>query len=174
MDRETLNGSRDLAISCNLSIKLSSWLGRATIGFEMTRFTAKALLLVLMWAFFAPLAAAFTPVPPHACCLRKTAHCHDHSQMGGMQMGSSAMGQMDMGGSTGASSESAPTASFRAPNCCQQGGCCCGLSTGAFALNVGSPSQNARIVTFLVSPQQDSPRTLASATLHEVRGPPAR
>jgi len=145
----------------------------------MRRFTAKALLLVLTWGFFAPLAAALAPAPIRACCLRKTAHCHDHSQMGGMQMDASAMERdapaaehMDMGGSTSAPASAAST-SVRAPNCCDQGGCCRSFSTGSAALNAGSSSHTSATVASWVSQQPDSPRIFASATSYEVRGPPA-
>jgi hypothetical protein len=45
----------------------------------MSRLTASLLLVVLLAGVFAPAATALSPEPPHACCLRKTPHCH-HSE----------------------------------------------------------------------------------------------
>lgn len=133
----------------------------------MSRFTAKILLFALTWGFFAPLANALAPVPPHACCLRKTAHCHEHAQMAGMAMDSMAM---NMGAS---STESAPAPVVRAPDCCGQGSCCRGLSSNTFALRPAASAQPARVLSIRISLRESSPRGVPSATSHEVRGPPA-
>jgi hypothetical protein len=45
----------------------------------MSRVTASLLLVVLLAGVLAPAAAALAPDFPHACCARKTPHCH-HSQ----------------------------------------------------------------------------------------------
>jgi|CZKD01.1.fsa_nt_gi hypothetical protein len=43
----------------------------------MQRLTARFLLLFALVGTFVPLALAVTAAPPHACCLRKSAHqCH--------------------------------------------------------------------------------------------------
>ena len=43
----------------------------------MQRLTARFLLLLALVGTFVPLALAVTAEPPHACCLRKSAHqCH--------------------------------------------------------------------------------------------------
>jgi len=43
----------------------------------MQRLTARFLLLFALVGTFVPLALALTAEPPHACCLRKSAHqCH--------------------------------------------------------------------------------------------------
>jgi hypothetical protein len=46
---------------------------------NMSRLTASWLLIVLLVGVSAPAAAALNPEPPHACCLRKTPHCHHSS-----------------------------------------------------------------------------------------------
>jgi hypothetical protein len=44
----------------------------------MHRLTARLLLFFALVGNLAPLALAATAAPPHACCVRKTAHhCHD-------------------------------------------------------------------------------------------------
>ena len=43
----------------------------------MQRLTARFLLLFALLGTFAPLALAATTAPLHACCIRKTHHCHD-------------------------------------------------------------------------------------------------
>ncbi len=42
----------------------------------MQRLTAKLLLLFALVGTIVPIALAVT-APPHACCIRKTHHCHD-------------------------------------------------------------------------------------------------
>ncbi len=46
----------------------------------MRRLTARLLLLAALVGTFIPLALAAASAPPHACCLRKTAHrCHGYA-----------------------------------------------------------------------------------------------
>jgi|SRR5207248_4039832 hypothetical protein len=45
----------------------------------MSRLTASFLLVVLLAGVFAPAATALSADTPHACCVRKTPHCH-HSE----------------------------------------------------------------------------------------------
>ena len=147
----------------------------------MTRFASKTLLFVLTWGLFAPLSTTLAPVPPQACCLRKTTHCREHAQMNHMQVGQmdiggadqANMGQMDMGPAARASAENTPTAAFRAPNCCQQGNCCRGLSRTVSALGSEVLYRRGIVVALPVSRQQDTPRSRVSTTSHEVRGPPS-
>src|SRR5581483_729311 len=42
----------------------------------MNRLTASLLLIVLLVGVLAPAGAALSSEPPHACCVRKTPHCH--------------------------------------------------------------------------------------------------
>ena len=42
----------------------------------MSRLTASLLLVVLLAGVFAPAATTLSSEPPHACCARKTPHCH--------------------------------------------------------------------------------------------------
>src|SRR3954467_8558744 len=43
----------------------------------MKRLTASWLLVVLLVGVLAPAATALSADPPHACCIRKTPHCHE-------------------------------------------------------------------------------------------------
>ena len=43
----------------------------------MQRLTARFLLLFALAGTFVPLALAATTAPAHACCIRKTHHCHE-------------------------------------------------------------------------------------------------
>src|ERR1700722_19784531 len=43
----------------------------------MQRLTARLLLLFALAGTFVPLALAATAAPSHACCVRKSHHCHD-------------------------------------------------------------------------------------------------
>jgi hypothetical protein len=54
-------------------------LGIATIMQRLTmqRLTARLMLLFALAGTVVPLALAATAAPPHACCVRKTHHCHD-------------------------------------------------------------------------------------------------
>jgi hypothetical protein len=52
----------------------------------MQRLTARFLLLFTLAGTFVPLALAATAAPPHACCIRKTAHqCHSSSTEAGQR-----------------------------------------------------------------------------------------
>ena len=42
----------------------------------MHRHTARLLLVLVLTGTFTPLAMAAASVGPHACCMRKTMHCH--------------------------------------------------------------------------------------------------
>lgn len=66
----SLRGSRTLFYACpNLGVRIHPA--------SMQRLTARLLLLFALVGTFAPLALALTAAPPHACCLRKSAHqCH--------------------------------------------------------------------------------------------------
>ena len=136
----------------------------------MTRFTSKTLLLVLTWGFFVPLATALAPALPHACCLRKAAHCREHAEM---QMAPMDMAHMDMGPTSDASAD-APAPSLRAAKCCSQGsGCCRGLSSSIFALTLALPSGRTAALSVADAPRQDSPRSQFFTSSQGVRGPPS-
>lgn len=172
--QRTLNGHLPSRMSAVWRWRVESCLNR-TIQLPvrsrpMTRFTSKALLLVLTWGFFAPLATALAPASPHACCLRKAAHCCEHAKM---QMGPMDIAHMDMGATSDASAD-APATSFRGADCCNQdSGCCRGLSSSIFALTSALPSGRTAALTVGVAPRQDSPRSQFFTASQEVRGPPS-
>jgi hypothetical protein len=47
----------------------------------MHRLTARVLLVLLLAGTFVPAALAFTPTPPHACCMRKMHQDSDQAQL---------------------------------------------------------------------------------------------
>jgi len=109
----------------------------------MHRFTARALLVLLLVGTFAPVALAASAQPPHACCLRKM---HDHP--------------------------SPHQAEFQAPFCCHHDCCRSAVSrrfaevppvAGAVATPTRSRLQSDLNPAFGASDPNSS---------HSVRGPP--
>ena len=112
----------------------------------MRRLTASWLLVVLLAGVFAPASMALAPDSAHACCARKTPHCH-HSP---------------------ADSET----SFRSRACAQHT-CCRSVAVSPWAQTGPRHTYGPLVSTQLVIfPVQIFYRTADLAGFHSVRAPP--
>jgi hypothetical protein len=119
----------------------------ADVGFVhklfMRRFTARALLVLLLVGTFAPVALAVSVQPDHACCLRKM---HDHP--------------------------SPHQAEFKAPYCCHHD-CCRSVASRQFAQVPTVAGVPAAPTASQLQSDLNSAFVASGPNLsHSVRGPP--